>query len=79
MEERDGKEPSHLQVAVAPAVSSMGPPLAEPLSIGALVALLVSDLGVKRPAPEFDFRKGSEGVVLRFSARKQAVQDRSHD
>jgi hypothetical protein len=53
---------------LSPAVS--GPPLAEPMLVGDLIALIVSDLGATRSVPEREFRKGSGAAVLRFSARK---------
>ena len=71
LEERDGGD---RLAGLSPAVS--GPPPAEPLSVGDLVALLVSDLGATRSAPVREFGKGSGAQVLRFVAPKRAALPR---
>jgi hypothetical protein len=51
--------------------SFSGPPQGEPVMLlGDVVALVISDLSVRRKAAPVDTRKESEGRVLRFAAPK---------
>lgn len=68
LEEQEGGVSNHLPVVSATAF--LPARLGEPLSVGDLVALLVSDLGATRSVPTREFGKGSGAKVLRFAARK---------
>jgi hypothetical protein len=74
LEEQKGGGSDHLPVGSSTALLSAR--LGEPLSVGDLVSLIVSDLGATRSAPVREFCKGSGARVLRFAAPKRAALPR---
>ena len=55
---------------LVPVVSEPPPACGDPISLGDIVALVVSDLGVRRIAAPVDPGREKEGRVLRFAPRK---------
>ncbi|WP_426126284.1 hypothetical protein [Pararhizobium sp. PWRC1-1] len=67
-EVRDGERVS--LAGPLPAVSEPPPACGDPIKLGDVVALVVSDLGVRRIAAPVDPRREKEGRALRFAPQK---------
>ncbi len=67
-EVRDGERVS--LAGPLPAVSEPPPACGDPIKLGDVVALVVSDLSVRRIGAPVDPGRETEGRVLRFSPRK---------